>query len=208
MTGPSARQVQGRRSPGRPPGATRDEVVAAARRRFRRRERVDVVALCAELGLGRVTVYRWFGSREGLLSEVLAAETEEVFATARRRAQGTGAQRLLDVFDDVNRVFAGSAALRHFVRTEPQAARRTVLSTTGAVHERCVALVAQAVEEEVRTGAYVPAVDVGTLAYAIERLAVAFLYDDDGTDVRGDVDRLREVEAALLGIAPAPRRRS
>ena len=37
------------------------------------------------------------------------------------------------------------------------------------------------------------------LGFAIVRLAEAFLYNDaDG--LRGDVDRLREVEAALLGV--------
>jgi len=51
-----------------------------------------------------------------------------------------------------------------------------------------------------RAGAYEPAVEPATLAYAIVRLAEAFLYNDTGTGIRGDVDRLREVEAALLGV--------
>lgn len=192
---------------GRPPAASREQVLEAARLRFRALERVDVVALSGVLGLGRVSVYRWFGSRDGLLAAVLAAEAEEVFATARRRARGAGAERLLDLFDDVNRVFAGSAPLRHFVQTEQQAARRLMLSTSGPVHDRCVALIADVVREEQAAGRYTPAIDVETLAYAIERLAVAFLYDADA-DVRGDVDRLREVEAALLGLSPVPARRA
>ena len=44
-----------------------------------------------------------------------------------------------------------------------------------------------------------PPVEPATLSYAIVRLAEAFLYNDaDG--IRGDVERLREVEAALLGV--------
>ena len=45
-----------------------------------------------------------------------------------------------------------------------------------------------------------------TLAYAIVKLAEAFLFNDAVAGIRGDVDRLREVEAALLGV-PAPRKR-
>jgi hypothetical protein len=44
------------------------------------------------------------------------------------------------------------------------------------------------------------AIDPGTLAFAIVRLAESFLYNDASSDIRGDVDRLRDVQAALLGI--------
>ena len=48
-----------------------------------------------------------------------------------------------------------------------------------------------------------PPVDPSTLAYAIVRLAEAFLFNDETAAMRGDVDRLREIEAALLGV-PMP----
>jgi tetracycline repressor-like protein len=54
------------------------------------------------------------------------------------------------------------------------------------------------IDEEVRAGRYDPPVDTSTLAYAIVRLAEAFLFNDAVAGMRGDVDRLREVEAALL----------
>ena len=47
--------------------------------------------------------------------------------------------------------------------------------------------------------------DPETLAYAIVRLAEAFLYNDAVTGIRGDHERLREVQAALLGVAPEAR---
>ena len=40
----------------------------------------------------------------------------------------------------------------------------------------------------------------GTLAYAIVRLAESFLYNDAIIGIRGDTERLREVEALLLGL--------
>ncbi len=188
------------RRPGRTPAASRAQVLAAARARFLACARLDVVALAAELGLGRVTVYRWFGSREGLLTAVLAAEAEQVFAQAVRHAPGRGASRLLAVFDGVNRALAGSPALRHLLRTEPDVGRRLVLSSASPVRPTVLRLLEAVVEEEVAAGRYAPAVDTATLAVAVERLAVAFLYEDERVDVRGDVERLRAVEAALLGL--------
>ena len=51
------------RRPGRPPGASREDVLGAAMHRYLRGERIDVQAIASDLGLGRATIYRWFGSR-------------------------------------------------------------------------------------------------------------------------------------------------
>ena len=50
-------------------------------------------------------------------------------------------------------------------------------------------------------GAFAPAVAPSSLAYAIVRLAESFIYNDAIFGIRGDVERLREVEAALLGVS-------
>ena len=63
-----------------------------------------------------------------------------------------------------------------------------------------VASIQEVIDAEVRAGTYDPPVDTSTLAYAIVRLAEAFLFNDAVAGMRGDVDRLREVEAALLGV--------
>ena len=180
--------------------ATRQQVLDAATARYLAAERVDVVAIAAELGVGRATIYRWFGSREGLLGAVLVRTAEELVASARRRARGTGAARLLDTFDRINRGLADSEALRWFLREERVAALRMVASGAGPVQPAMVAMIGAIVDEEVAAGRYKPPMDTGTLAYAIVRLAEAFLFNDAVADLRGDVERLRAVEAALLGI--------
>ena len=59
---------------------------------------------------------------------------------------------------------------------------------------------------EVTAGRYDAPAAPQPLAYAIVRLAEAFLYNDAAFGIRGDHERLREVEAALLGV-PRPARR-
>src|SRR3954471_16132451 len=186
------------RPPGRPAAATRDEVLAAAMDRYLHGLRIDVQAIAAELGLGRTTIYRWFGSREELVGEVLVRAAEPLLADARDGARGRGARLLLSTFDRFNRGLAGAPALRTFVSSERDAAR-IITSGKGPVQPRIVAMITALIEDEVRKGAYDPPVEPATLGYAIVRLAEAFLFNDTG-DLLGDVDRLREVEAALLGV--------
>jgi AcrR family transcriptional regulator len=185
---------------GRPAAASRQDVVAAAMDRYLRGQRIDVLAIAAELGLGRATIYRWFGSREALIGAVLVQAAEPLLADARARARGRGARALLDTFDRFNRSLADAPALRHFVEVERDAAIRIITSGAGPVQPRIVAMIADVIEEEVRAGRYDPAVEIDTLAYAIVKLAEAFLFSDAVAGMRGDVDRLRDVEAALLGV--------
>jgi AcrR family transcriptional regulator len=185
---------------GRPAAATREQVLAAALHRYLRGRRVDVQAIAAELGLGRATIYRWFGSREELLGEAIVLATEPVLAAARRGTRGKGGQGLLDTFDRFNRSLADAPALRSFVEQERDAALRVLTSGAGIVQPRIVEMICNLIEEEAEAGTYDPPVESQTLGYAIVRLAEAFLFNDAIAGIRGDVDRLRDLEAALLGV--------
>jgi AcrR family transcriptional regulator len=185
---------------GRRPAASRDQVLQLALHHYLRGRRIDVQAIAAELGLGRTTVYRWFGSRERLVGEVLVRAGDPLLDEARRRARGAGAEALLDTFDRMNRALAAAPALRRFVEQEHEGALRILTSSGGTVQPHFVSRIAELIDAEVRAGRYAPPVESGTLAYAIVRLAEAFLYNDAVAGIRGDVERLREVEAALLGV--------
>jgi AcrR family transcriptional regulator len=189
---------------GRPSASSRDDVLQAALYRYLRSRRVDVQAIATELGVGRMTIYRWFGSRNELLGEVLASAVDPVIDEARRGARGRGGRALLDTFDRLNRSLADAPALRTFVEHERDTALRVITSGAGFLQPHMVSRIAALIEEEVRAGNYAAPVEPATLGYAIVKLAEAFLFNDAVAGMRGDVDRLREVEAALLGV-PASR---
>jgi AcrR family transcriptional regulator len=170
--------------------------------RYLRGRRVDVQAIAGELGLGRATIYRWFGSRDELIGEVVFRAAEPLIETARTGARGRGGAALLDTFDRLNRSFAEASALRRFVEQEREVALRIITSSAGNFQPRMVARITALIKDEVGAGAYDPPVEPATLGYAIVRLAEAFLFNETG--MRSDVDRLREVEAAILGVSLAP----
>jgi AcrR family transcriptional regulator len=187
---------------GRPAAASREDVIDAALYRYLRGHRVDVQAIAAEIGVGRATIYRWFGSRDNLIGEVVIRATEPVLAGARAGLQGKGGPGLLDTFDRFNRSLADAPALRAFVEQERDAALRLIASGAGIVQPRIVELITGLITEEVEAGTYEAPVEPAILGYAIVKLAQAFLFNDTVAGIRGDVDRLREVEAALLGVPP------
>jgi AcrR family transcriptional regulator len=162
-------------------------------------QRVDVTVVAARLGLGRATIYRWFGSREALLGEVVAQQLELLVARKRAQVRRRGAVGLLEVLDRVNQTLTRSRAVRRLLEQERHAAMRLLTSSAGVVEPRAVACVQALIEQEMASG-YEPPADPATLAYALVHLRHAFLWNDATNGVRGDYERLREVQAALLGI--------
>jgi AcrR family transcriptional regulator len=187
--------------PGRPAAASRQEALALATERFLAGERVDVRGIALELGLARATMHRWFCTRESFLGEVLAALAEERLSAIRSATAGTGARALLECFDAFNRELAATSGLRALLAQEQERALRVLTSSGGVVQPRVVAAVERLICAEIDTGAFAPAVSPGSLAYAIVRLAESFLYNDAIIGIRGDTERLREVEAVLLGVS-------
>jgi AcrR family transcriptional regulator len=187
--------------PGRPAASTRQEALALAQEHFLAGERIDVQAIARELGLARATMHRWFQTRDALLGETIAALAEWRVAAARSATPGSGAVALLATCDRINREFASSHGLRALLMQEHDRALRILTSSGGIVQPRVVAAVERLIDAEVATGDFAPTVAPSALAYSIVRLGEAFIYNDAVVGIRGDVERLHEVEAALLGVS-------
>jgi AcrR family transcriptional regulator len=185
---------------GRPATAPREDVLRLVTEQYLEGERVDLTLVAAKLGLGRATIYRWFGSREALLGEVVAQQLEQLVARKRGRVKRRGPAGLLEVLDQVNRALTRSRALRHLLEQERGTALRLLASSAGVVEPRAVACIQALIEEEIASGAYEPPLDPATLAYALVHLRHAFLYHDALAGIRGDYERLHQVQAALLGV--------
>ena len=198
--GESVEGRPGRARPGRAPAASREAVLAVAKACYLSGERVDVQATARELGLGRVTMYRWFQTREGLLGEAIGELAEERLLQIRARVRRRGAEGLLEVFDRFNRDVLEAHGLRVLLEQEKERALRMLTSASGLVQPRIVTSTRKLIEEEEHAGRFVPAIAPELLAYGIVRLGEAFFYNDAIIGLRGDTEHLKEMNAVLLGL--------
>jgi AcrR family transcriptional regulator len=180
--------------------ATPAAAFRVARRRFLAGERLDMQALALELGVSRQTLYRWTGSREELLADVLFSLSDASFEQAKRDTAGlAGAERLLAVFRHHVAAIVSSAPLQAFVRRETQTALRILTSRHGSVNARTIHRLAALYRSEQEAGHFAPRADIDTLAFAVVCLTESFIYNDARAAVEPEVDRAAAVVTLLLG---------
>lgn len=97
-------------------------------------QRVDMGGLARELGVGRATLYRWFGSREELLEQMLLARAGTFIDFARRQARGEGDERLVEVIQVMVRAAAEARPVRWLIEREPTLALRILAGERGRLH--------------------------------------------------------------------------
>jgi AcrR family transcriptional regulator len=182
---------------------TREDLLAAARRRFVRGEPVDLPAVAAELGVSRATAYRWGGNNDQLVAEIVAQLVDATFERLREETRGKrGAARVVDTFERGLRYMAGFAPLREFLERDPQKGLRLIASKDAPVQQRTIAQQQRLLEEEIGRRQLTLAVDPHTMAYAITRLGESFLYADLIAGEQPDVGKAVAILRLMLGLKP------
>lgn len=174
------------------------DALQAARRRFLRGERVDMNDLAQELGIGRATLYRWVGSRDRLLGEVLWSLAELGLAQSRAEATGRGAAWVLAVYRRFGDLIVGLEPVRHFVKSEPECALRVMTSKASPLQRRVVDTFRDVLVEAQKTRGLKLRLDPETLAFAMVRIAESFLWTDLITGGAPDLAKAQEVTRVLL----------
>ena len=118
-----------------------------AQRTFLACERVEMGALAAELDVSQATIYRWFGSREQLLEQVIDRTAREFLAVTRAEATGKGDARVLDFVRRFMEVTVTLDSVQAFVEREPQLALRLLLGEGGVIRSTLRDAVAEVVAE-------------------------------------------------------------
>lgn len=180
------------REPG-PARVTPLDLFRLARRGWVAGDRLDIGALAAQLGIGRATAFRWVGSREQLLGEVIWSLCEPLLDQAAAASPGRGAQRVAAICEYAIRAMLRYQPLRRFIELDAEFALRLMTSKHGPLQARVIEKVRGLLQSENERGALALPLNIDTLAYLVVRLAESFIY--------ADVISGQRVEPADAGLA-------
>ncbi|KZS74349.1 TetR family transcriptional regulator [Mycobacterium kansasii] len=175
-----------------------------ARRWFIAGQRIEMQELAAELGVNRATLFRWVGSRDELLAEILWSLAERTLALAVNNAPGSGGERISAIIGSFVALLDEAEYFREFLRREPERALRILTTHASTVQARLVAAVETLLREEIARTQLQPPLPPHDLAYLIVRIVESFLYSDIITGEQHDAAKAALAVTALLGRDAPP----
>ena len=174
------------------------------RRTFLAGDRVDMQTLARTLNVDRVTIYRWVGSRERLLTEILWSLIEPTIANLRTahchadRPAVPGQSPAAAVITGAVRAVMANPGMQRFLDREGDLALRLLTTKASGFETRLVALVADLVRHEAEAGRLATAVPLVDLPYVLVRIMESYIYLGLITGEHPDPDRAARVINALL----------
>jgi AcrR family transcriptional regulator len=169
-----------------------------AREWFMGARRIELQKLAVELGISRATAYRWVGSAEQLVGEVLASIVEDTLDQIALNTRSRGGDRVLEVLERGMHAAHGFEPLRQFLHRNPQLGLKLLTSRHGPVQQRTIGRIRALLEEEVAAGHMTLVVDPEVMAYALTRIVESFLYADLITGARPDLKSAAKILRLLL----------
>jgi AcrR family transcriptional regulator len=182
--------------PARP---TADDALRLARRRFRCAERIDMTALADELGVNRVTLYRWVGSREQLLVEVVWTLARRTLSQAEADVEAPpGPDRIARIVTRFLEMVIADRGMQRWLAEEGESAMRLLTRHDTDFQPRLIAAIEDLLRADAATGRLDRPVDLHELAYVIVRLIESYTYLDLITGERPEARRAEPILRMLL----------
>jgi AcrR family transcriptional regulator len=174
------------------------DALTLARDVFERPERLDMRALAATLGVNRATLYRWVGSRDALLVEVVWSKGVRALARVRAgTASLAGAERVIAVVLALTEAAIEDPGMQRWLAEEGEQAMRLLTGRAGGFQVRVVdALEALLVEEDLTFAA-----SRRDVAYVLARLIESYTLLELITGERPDAARAEPILRMLLTSA-------
>ena len=169
-----------------------------AKRKFLSAERIDMSALADELGVNRVTLYRWVGSREQLLVEVIWSLASRTLANCDRRTRARGSDRIVKVVVRFLADVISNEGMRRWLAEEGELAMRLLTRHDTDFQPRLIGAIEEMLREETDAGRIDVPVDLREVAYVIVRLIESYTYLDLITGEQPDAQRAEPVLRLLL----------
>jgi AcrR family transcriptional regulator len=180
-----------------------------ARRTFQTGDRVDMQALARALAVDRATLYRWVGSRDQLLAEILWSLIDPTIARLREAhchpgppiasgPAGPGQSPAAAVVTGTVRAVIANSGMQRFLDREGDLALRLLTTKASDFETRLIRLIGDLVREETAAGRLNPSVPLDDLPYVLVRIMESYVYLGLITGEHPDPDRAARVINALL----------
>ncbi|WP_205696972.1 QsdR family transcriptional regulator [Conexibacter sp. SYSU D00693] len=179
-----------------PPRPTALDAFKLARRQFMAGERVEMTALAQTLGVSRVTLNRWVGSRDVLLGEVLWSLGRPTLDGARSRTTATGGEGVATTLQAFLEDVQAYAPMRAFLAREREIALRILTTHHSRFQGHLVTWTRDLLLDEL-PGRPLP-LEVDDLAYLIVRINESFFYVDMIAGGQPDPAKAGQAIRALL----------
>jgi AcrR family transcriptional regulator len=176
------------------------DALRLARRQFVGGARLDMSALAEELGVNRVTLYRWFGSRDRLLVEVVWSLARQALDAADAEVHEQGARRVVGVVTRFLETVIESVGMQRWLGEEADHAMRLLTRHETDFQPRLIGAVEDILREESEAGRLDLPVELHELAYVIVRLIESYTYTDLITGERADAGRAEPILRMLLRV--------
>ena len=169
-----------------------------ARQWFITDKRIELQNLAKELGISRATAYRWAGSAEQLVGEVLSSLIDDSYKQIIARTTTTGSARILEVIERGMAASYAFAPLRKFLSKDAQLGLRIVASKHSPVQARTIANLERLLQEEIDSGHMTLPVSAAVMAYSLTRMIESFLYADLITGEIPDLENASKIIRLML----------
>lgn len=170
------------------------EAFKLARRTWQDAERIDMSALAKELGINRVTLYRWVGSREQLLVEVIWSLAERTLENLSAKVDETGSERVVQIVTGFIDAVNTNPGMQFWLAEEGESAMRLLTLREPGYQARLIAWNEGLLREEAGEGRLDLPVDLHEVAYVIVRLIESYCYLDL---ITGEPPEARRAEPIL-----------
>ncbi|OSY36117.1 MULTISPECIES: QsdR family transcriptional regulator [Pseudonocardia] len=176
------------------------DALKVAHRWFHEGRRIDIQALAKELGVSRVTLHRWVGTREQLLVEVLWLNADRALAATWATVRSESPAHSLTA-ETLSRWAADvlvHPGFRQMQASEGELLARLLTRDASEFQSRLIGLVTTMLADDVESGRVTIDLEPAELAYATVRIAESFVHTPAITGGDPDPERNARVLRALL----------
>jgi AcrR family transcriptional regulator len=179
---------------------TAADALRLGRRRFQAEERIDMTAVADTLGVNRVTLYRWFGSRDQFVVEVLWSLARQALDAVAETIDTRGPERIVELVSGFLDVVIANAGMQRWLADEGEHAMRLLTRHQTDFQPRLIAAIETALRDEAQAGRLDLPVDLHELAYVMVRLIESYTYLDLITGEQPDARRAEPILRMLLRL--------